>query len=155
MAPRPDWNRRGPTLPAWFRLQLRRIDRRLTLQFIPPSTEEPEGVPAEHFPHGVWYLCGRMPRTRWLIKRAVYALVDRDGKLIPPDQRLMQMLRMARRLRRRGRFADLERDAEAAVRRCARDRRLQCREGLMERMAGTLRKMNVRTYARPRVFVPG
>lgn len=154
MARRPDWNRMGPALPAWFRLRLKRIDSRLVPQFVPPVTVDPAGVPAGDFPHGVWYICARVPRSRrWLAKRAAYVLVDEDGQPAMPTMSLLKMLKEARNLRRRNRSDDLERMYQESIAALTRDRAQASRVQLTERIVGIMKRMGMTSYG-PRVFIP-
>lgn len=145
---RKDWNRKGPRLPLWFRQQLRRIDRRLVLQFIPGD------APGMPWKGGAWYICSRVPRSNLLAKRAVYMMVTADGSPIPPSPQLIRVLREARRLRRRGNLDALERKHEASMLELGRAREQQSRERLIQQISQTMRERNMRSYAQPRVFIP-
>lgn len=149
MRAREDWNRAGPALPLWFKLQLRRIDRRLKLQFVPGD------APGMPWPAGAWYICSRIPRTKWLAKRAVYMLVQQDGSPIPPSRDLIRVLRRARQDRRRGRLDALERQHEESMQRLVKERDEKSKRDLINRIAQTMRERNMRSYAQPRVFVAG
>lgn len=95
MDPRPDWNRAGPPIPAWFRWHLKRIDPQLYLQFIPPDTTDPQGVNAGMFPRGVWAICRFMKHSRMLLKRWTWHLADGKGNHSPPDGAVIAILEHA------------------------------------------------------------
>jgi hypothetical protein len=155
MQRRPDWNRKGYRLPAWFRLRLRRIDHRLCLQFFPPNTLDPEGVPAGTFPHGVWYICSRIRGSgRWLAKRAVFVLTDQAGRPAAPTHELVRLLKEARNLRRRGDLEALERRFEQYLVELERERVSASRTRLLSSIIDPMRKRGMRSFANPRVFVP-
>lgn len=95
MDPRPDWNRAGPPVPAWFRWQLKRIDPQLYLQFMPPDTQDSDGVNARMFPRGVWAICRLMKRSGMLLKRWTWHLADSKGNYSPPDGATVAILQYA------------------------------------------------------------
>lgn len=108
MPVRPDWNAMGPRLPLWFRQGLKRIDKRLVLQFVPPSNHAEGGCDPTQHPFGAWAICRRMRRTRWLCKRWVYNLTAPNGLPIPPTRDLLKMLKRATALWRRGQHDRME-----------------------------------------------
>lgn len=142
MKPRPDWNRMGPKLPNWFRVRLKRMDSMLCPQFIPPR--EPngtEGVTQEIFPHGVWAICRRLPRTGWLHKRWCWRLTDDHGNYRPPDWHTVKLLRWCIALHRRNQHHRIEEQFDAVAASVARDKSSKSREQMMESFADTLRRM--------------
>lgn len=155
MRRRPDWNRMGPRLPLWFRLRLKRVDPKLVLQYVPPKSKDAKGLPDARFPNGAWYICGRLRHNRhWISKRAVFVLTDQQGRLAAPSHELIRVLRMARNERRNQGVDTLEVRFEASVAAMAAEDRAQAREDLMERIVATMRRLNMSSYARPRVFFP-
>ncbi len=83
---RPDWNRRGPDIPLWFRRRLCRLDPGLVLQYVPPrSLRDPQGVPPSIYPHGVVNICRQLPRTKFLHPTIVWSLADVNGNYRVPD----------------------------------------------------------------------
>ena len=154
MRRRPDWNRLGPPLPAWFVRGLARVDRRLVLQYVPPSTVDPAGVPAGAFPDGVWYVCGLLRHSKtWITKRVVFRLTDDQMKPCKPTRTILKLLRHARRLRHRGHTDALERMFEAKSRQLANEQVEESREKLMESIVDTMRRLNM-TTRQTRVFLP-
>ena len=150
------WNRMGHKLPLWFRLAIRRIDRRLCLQFIPPKSKVGKnGVSDAQFPHGVWYICSKLKNNpRWLGKRAVYVLVDEDGKPTMPDRDLLKLLRFQKQARKTVGANVLE-DAftKAAVNLDKAESR-RSREALYSAVVQTMRRLNICSFAQPRVYMP-
>ena len=95
MMPRPDWNRIGPKIPKWFRAKLKKLDKYLYLQFMPPSYADPDGVDGNQFPYGVWTICRYLPNSRWLLKRWTWHLSDAQGFYSPPDGNTVAILKYA------------------------------------------------------------
>jgi len=155
MVRRPDWNKMGRRLPLWFRRRLRRIDPLLTLQFVPPDTKDPEGVPAVRFPEGVWYICARVPRARrWLAKRVIFPMALPGGQQILPSYELLRTLRTGRLDRKKRGINRLEKRFQEQMAEFTREKEKASREELLERIAGTMRRLNMSSYAQPRVFIP-
>jgi hypothetical protein len=103
---RPDWNtlgtRRFP-VPLWFRRRLRRLDPRLVLQYIPPWSEDREGVQDSIYPWGIWSLCRLIPRSRHVLHPVcVWDLADAHGLPVPPGESAWKLLRRAYGWRRQG-----------------------------------------------------
>jgi hypothetical protein len=98
MPRRPEWNSLGPPLPAWFRVRLKRIDRNLEMQFIPPDTKDEGGVNAVMFPSGIWTICRRLRQTGWLFKRWTFALTDANGQYKPPSMDTLHVIALAKRM---------------------------------------------------------
>jgi len=107
MSVEPGWNALGPPVPLWFRSALRRLDRTLQLQFIPPSTVHPKGMPSDKFPYGGWQICRRMKRSGWLHKLAVWSLMDRFGRYSPPGPDTIKILRLCKNLWNHNKFSVL------------------------------------------------
>ena len=154
MSPRPDWNSLGPYVPGWFRARLKRIDKRLVLQFMPPATQVPGGVNAALHPQGVWAICRRLPRSGLLYKRWIFSLSDEKGRYRGVTMDMIDMLRYSRNLWRRGQVGKLEEWFDrsiAALKQASRDKQRQ--QKLCE-IAATMRRWNM-TSGKPRVFWPG
>jgi len=152
---RHDWNRMGFPLPAWFRRRLKRIDPKLTLQYIPPSDADPRGCNRYEYPAGIWAICHRLRRTGFLHKRWTFALVDRSGNYRPPDGFLCKLLVYARNCWRRGEVTKLEEWFDKAIEATRREKRARSRESLLNGIADTMRRCGM--TSRPpgsRVFMP-
>lgn len=149
------WNKLGPPLPTWFRMGIKRIDKRLVLQFVPPRSESiPEGVDPILFPNGVWYICGRMRHSRnWISKRAVYTLTGPDGKPCMPSRNLLAVLRHAKKMRRQGRLDALEREYEKKTAAMAKASKEASKLRLYGELEEVMRKMSAQRL-RPSVLVP-
>ena len=105
----PAWNRLGPHVPLWFRRRLKELDPRLFLQFLPPrSARHPRGVTPGIYPRGVWDICRRLPRSRWLHPIAVWSLADSMGNYAAPGIDTLRMLKLAVKYRRQGLARRLE-----------------------------------------------
>lgn len=152
MLRRKDWNAMGPRLPLWFRLALKRIDRRLVLQFIPPRNKDNPG--GSNWPNGAWYICSRIKRTRWITRRAVFVLVDDNDEFLPPDRDMIRALRQAKRLRRRCQLDALEKEYEESMDALMREEATKSKEGLLRRVEASMRARNATAFATTRVFYP-
>jgi hypothetical protein len=153
MRRKPEWNRMGPKLPLWFTSALKTVDSRLVLQYIPPRTRHPGGVNAGAFPAGIWYICGTMKHNpSWITKRAVFALVDKQGRPVKPTRDLIRLLRAAKYERNREGADRIEEAFERSVARAAREKDHQSREKLMEDVAASMRQMNMRSSMKPKVL---
>lgn len=108
VSPRPDWNRLGPHVPSWFRRELRKIDPRLAMQFIPPMTVDPAGVSPHLFPGGMWAICRKMPHSGMLCKRWNMTLTNQYGFYQKPTRETVRVLRMSKLMHRMGRGHELE-----------------------------------------------
>lgn len=154
MKRRRDWNRGAPPLPLWFRLALKRIDHRLVLQFIPPRTaERPDGVPSK-WQDGAWYICASIPNSQWITRRAIFVLVDDNGRYLPPDRELIRVLRKARQARRRNQIDLLEKQYEESIDLLMKSREEKSRAELLDSIINTMRKRNMRSFGHQRVFIP-
>lgn len=152
MRRRPDWNHLGPPLPLWFKAAVKRVDRRLVLQFIPPRSIDPEGVPSAMFPLGVWYICGKIPRSPgWLTKRAIFALADEQGNPVHPTWDIIKLLREAKWDRRREGASRLEQEFEESIEALGRTKEKQERAKLTEIVVKNMRRMNMTSSCKPRV----
>jgi len=145
----------APTqLPLWFRLGVKRVDPRLVLQYIPPQSKDPRGCPDRFYPQGVWYVCGKLRRNGgWISKRAVFPLADPEGNPLRPTQSLLRLLRVARNERRRRGVNRIEQAVENAIDASARAREEKSREEAMEQVVDGMRRLNLTSYGRPRVFL--
>lgn len=153
MEPRPDWNSRGPRLPAWFRLALSRIDSRLVPQFIPPrGPGEQEGVDAMQFPRGVWVICRLMRGTGWLLKRWIWSLADVHGQYQEPGPDTIAVLRMARDLWRRNCVGDMERQMDDAIASVKSSEAQRSKERMQEYVSRLCRAHNI-VRGHSRVFM--
>lgn len=155
MEPRPDWNARGPRLPAWFRLRLARIDRSLVPQFIPARHNGGrEGVDPAQFPHGVWVICRLMRGTGWLLKRWIWSLSDPSGRYQEPGPDTIEMLRLARDLWRRECHGELERQMDDAIEAVKSESVRRSREHMKEYIQQLCRAHNI-TRGHSQVFMRG
>jgi hypothetical protein len=104
---RPDWNRMGPPVPLWFRKRVEKLG--FTLQFIPPrSIYHPRGVNPDMYPGGVWDICKRLRRSKFLHPRVVFSLADSGGNYVRPCMETWRILRYALYLQRMNRMEELE-----------------------------------------------
>lgn len=152
MPVRPEWNAQGPPVSGWFRGRLASIDRNLVLQFIPPMTQDADGVDPELYPYGVWAICYRMGRTKWLAKQWVYGLVDDAGNYCPPDGNLVKLLEMAMRISRYRRRHLLAEAFDRHMEAIQKDSADASRQQNLIHMAELMRKSGM-TSTKPRVFV--
>lgn len=106
--PRPDWNRLGLPIPGWFRREMRRVDPRLVLQFIPPRRLDPAGIDNPEFPDGTWVVCRKLRHTGLLHKR--WSL-----HFERPTREHIRMLRRARDNYKRFRHQEAEDAFDAAA----------------------------------------
>jgi len=127
MPERPEWNKLGPPVPLWFKLQLKRLDPTLHLQFLPPSNWVEPGL-CRHamnwleFPLGGWQICRKLKRVGWLHRLCVWSLMDRFGRYTPPDWETVVVLRYARNLWRNGLFTKLEDDLDETLTRIQKNK---------------------------------
>jgi len=155
MPRRTDWNLMGPPVPLWFRAQLRQIDPKLVLQFMPPSDVAEGGVNPSMFPRGVWRICRRMPRTGWLHGTPVFSLVAQQGQHMRPSAALVNQIRNARDMWRRDRLDDLTDEFDRSVASMRRAQEQQSKEAAMEQLAACMRRHNYTSYRGRRIRVPG
>lgn len=152
MRRRLDWNALGPPLPLWFKAAVKRVDKRLVLQFIPPRSIDPQGVPSGMFPWGVWYICGRIPRCPdWITKRAIFTLADDSGVPVPPTWDIIKVLREAKWDRRREGTSRLEEAFEESVEALGRAEDEKVRNEVMQIVIGNMRKLKSTKSAGARV----
>ena len=155
MRRQPLWNRMAPPLPLWFRLALKRVDSRLTLQYIPPKSKDRRGCPEQSYPEGVWCVCAKLRRNPdWVSKRAVFALADPQGRPLAPTRRLLRLLRVARNDRRQRGIDRLERATEGAIEAIGCRREAASKEILLERIENNLRTLQGSASGRPWIFLP-
>ena len=151
---RPEWNRMGPQLPLWFQRQIKRVDPRLCLQFVPPKSEEiPDGGPTK-WKNGAWHICSEIPRSRWLARRSVFVLVEQNGEIIEPDHELIPILLHARRLRRNCQIGALDELYEQQVDQLMHENDNRERNVMLEQIRQNMRKRNMVNRYTSRVFVP-
>ena len=145
MEPRPDWNRLGPRLPAWFRPRLKRLDPKLVMQFMPPASHvEPDGVDPLQYPNGVWVICRKLPGSSgWLFKRWTWNLADSFGRHQTPGTDTIDLLRMAKRSYRNGGGEILEDQFAASVDAMRRESISASKERLANRVAAICRIHNM------------
>jgi len=115
----PLWNKWGPPIPCWFRKKLETIDPNLVLQFVPPQCglTKFKGVPPGVYPCGVWDICYRVPKTRYLHSVAVWSLADMNGRPSFPGTDTIKLLQTAVRLHRSRQTHKLEREMSFAIQR--------------------------------------
>jgi len=90
MKPKPELNRLGPPISVKWLEGLKRISNRLVMQFFP------EGQVAGFGRRGFWGVYYMLPRSGYMYKHAVFALVDpATGKSIQPTMKLLFEIRMA------------------------------------------------------------
>lgn len=154
MAVNPGWNHLGPPIPLWFRSALRRLDSTLQLQFIPPSTVHPRGMPAEKYPYGGWQICRRMKKTGWLHKLAVWSLMDRFGRYSPPGPDTIRILRLCRNLWNHRKFTVLSDELDRVCSRMKKQREDASYEELMDNMGKFMSLQGNRQFSN-RVFHRG
>lgn len=146
MRPRPEWNRMGPKIPAWFTSRLARVDKRLVLQFIPPrSIYAKDGADPRLFPRGVWAICRRLRGTKWLFKRWTWSLTDLNGKPREPGPDTIAMIRLARDLHRRGRDTALEEQLDVAIAESSLTQHRESKDRLLKQVAERLSELGRRT----------
>lgn len=158
MPPRPEWNRRGPAIPAWWRRKLKRIDPSLRLQFMPPA--DPcaidEGVNRAMFPQGCWVICRRLRRSRMLLKQWVWCLTNPGEPIRPPGMSVLRLIAHARNLWRQRRMGELEDKLDRAAARVQQERTAEDRQYWVEQIVDTCRRFNItkQSMGVPRIFVP-
>lgn len=155
MPRRPDWNRIGPRLPVWFRPALRRIDKRLVLQYLPPDWLDSRGVNSREFPMGTWAICRRMGRTGRLWGRWFWNLTNPLGMYSPPTGETLCLLRIAARCWRRGGMAVLEREFDESVARMKAERGAAGKALIRKRVEAALSRIGQRVGSGVSVLNPG
>ena len=154
MDPRPDWNFLGPPLPRWFREGIKRIDSLLTLQFIPPAVvESGRGCDPDRFPKGVWVVCRRMRSSRLLHKTWVCGLVDAIGLPKPPTPQLLKVIRFAYNGMRNRHQDHLAEEFSRQVASLHSEKCVQSRQRKLAKIADSMRRRNIRSHIKPRVFM--
>ncbi len=155
MRPRPDWNRRGPKLPAWWRAGLKRIDPLLDMQFMPAASwRDPDGVDREKYPHGVWVVVRRLRWTRLLHKRWVWCLTDEHGNYRAPGKDSLRLLLYAFRAHRTGDSLKIERAFDRSLSQLKAAKSEESKARLSERVASAMRRMGMPNTAGGRIFNP-
>lgn len=152
MSPRPDWNRRGPKVPGWFRRGLRRIDPSLVLQYMPPALpwEPTKGVRQDMYPNGLWVVCRKLRRSRLLWKKWVTAFARK------PTQQNLKMIKYARNLWHNNRIDEMATALDRAIREMLQEKKKERRLQLCKDIAGTCRRLSIskRSLGRCAVLVP-
>jgi len=136
MQPRPDWNRCGPHVSTWFKRRLKRFDKSLVLQYIPPNTHPASDhncMNAEQYPQGGWQICRRM-KNGWLHKLAVFSLTDRYGRFCHPNPETFKILAYCRKQWRDQKFEQMQDMMENSMKAMKRAAMSQTREDLMQSM---------------------
>lgn len=154
MPVRPEWNSLGPAVPLWFRSALRKVDKTLCLQFIPPDNQVPKGMPAHKYPYGGWQICRIMKRTGWLHKLAVWSLMDRHGRFSPPGPDTIRIIRLCKNLWNHRQFTILSDELDLVCARMKKQRADDSFEDLMGNMDKFLRLQGNRQF-KNRVFHRG
>lgn len=157
MEPRRDWNAKGPRLPAWFRPGLRRIDPKLVLQFMVPSYVDRSGVDYQQYPLGLWIIARRMPHTGWLLisKNWTFGLYDQQtGHPKDPTHEDLNLIRMARDLRRRGETWRMEEEFDSSIRNIKRAKSQASRMAMIENMQRNMARYGMTQYGGRRIVVP-
>ena len=144
MAPNSEWNRMGPVVPRWFLAAIRRFDRNLTLQFMPPASDRiPNGVSPVLYPQGVWAICRRLNRSKMLLKKWTWHLADREGKFSPPGADTVAVLRRACSYYRRGVSEKMEEQLDSWMAQLHSEKHAKSRAGLSNRIYDTIKKNNL------------
>lgn len=155
MPVRKDWNAMGPNLPAWFRVALRRVDRKLALQYFPPATLASGGVNATMYPCGVWVVCRRMPRTGWLHSSWVLGLYDEiTGMIRLPTMKDINDIKRARNLWRRSQKDHLSEEFDRSCAKIMQARTEESRDHALVDFADCMRKHNFAQHKGSRIRVP-
>jgi hypothetical protein len=155
MDPRPDWNRMGPRLPAWWRAALKRIDPQLDMQFMPPvSPSVPDGVDVRKYPHGVWVVVRKLRFSRLLHKTWVWCLTDELGNYRPPGKDGLRLIAAAYRMFRTRSQDKLERVFDRSLAELKSARSSETKDRLYNRIAASMRKMAMPNSAGGRMFNP-
>lgn len=144
---RPDWNKLSPfPVPLWFVKSLRRISPSLVLQYTPPDTVHPLGVPAEMFPRGCLDVCRRVRGTRLLHPVAVWSLIDTDGKHSPPGPDTVALIRTTWRMYRAGQLPKLERELSESLQRMRSAQATKSKDRMREAMRDVQRVQGDRQW---------
>jgi hypothetical protein len=154
MPQRPDWNAIGPHLPLWFRRQLKKLDKRFVLQFIPPYPVLGSKLSRELFPRGCWVICRKLSRTGWLHNRWVMSLSDENGNPASPTPDSIAMLRVAKNLWRRSQADRLDQELDRSMRAVEAAKTEESRERMLSDLDRVLSKRNFMQHASSRVTVP-
>lgn len=154
--PKPEWNRQGPPVSLWFRKQLKKIDPRLTLQFLPVrSLRNPRGVPPNLFPGGVWDICIRLPKSGYLSPVAVWSLVDSEGNFAPPGADTVRLLKKAYAFKRNQQMHRLEVEMDRSILNMKKAKESASRDEMVNSMSSYIKvsMQNRRQWAN-RIQVP-
>lgn len=156
MPPHPEWNSIVPRPPTWFRVGIKRIDKQLILQYLPPNIrpEWKNGCNAQMFPYGVWVVMRQLRGSKLLHAKWVYGLYDEFGGYKEPDGKTLEMIRIAHRMwvRRGGDYLDKYMDA--AVEAAKRAETAAARDKSFDRIVQSMRRHNLRSSFKPRMTVP-
>ena len=154
--PRPDWNCLAPKMPAWFRRGLKRIDRRLTLQYFPPNGQaHPDGINARRFPFGVWVICRKLRNTRLLCKQWVWSLVNEWGVPQYPTYQTLRLIGMAHRYWMAGKESKLYQAMDQASYGMMNALHARQRASLVDVFVAAARRLGVRTMPNRVSFATG
>ena len=123
-----------PYVPLWFRRALPRLNPRLVLRYIPPSTTTQPGVNPNLYPQGVWDICWRS-RSGGLHPVAVWSLADLHGNYSPPGPDTIKLLRRAMDLHRQRRTQVLYDMRDRALAEAQNEKARNSKEGLRRAMA--------------------
>lgn len=154
MPQRPDWNAVGPHLPFWFKRQLKKLDKRFVLQFIPPYPVLGSKLTPALFPFGCWVICRKLSRTGWLHNRWVMSLSDEFGNPARPTPDSIAMLRLAKNLWRRSQADRLDDEFDRSMRAVEAAQSQESRDQMLADLERILRKRDFMQHASSRVTVP-
>ena len=145
MYPNKSWNRMGPRISQWFRKKLGQIDRRLTLQFLPPCTPgaSGEGIDNRFFPTGCWVVAIKLRRSGMLWKTWVCHLQEPKKLFRQPRSDILRLIRRARNLMRQNRHTAMFDHLDRSIARHKREEAGEQREILAKRIMGTCRKFGL------------
>ena len=118
MPERHDWNRLGYRIfpiPLWFQLRLQDLDPTLQMQYIPPTNIDIRGMSETQYPYGGWQVCRKLKRSGWLHKLAVYTLMDRYGRYVPPTPGMLKLIRYAKGLWNHREFGKMQKQMDDSI----------------------------------------
>lgn len=145
--PNAAWNRKGPPVPCWFRLALKRFDPRMKLQFLPSSNSgRPFGVSPTLCPRGLWVINRQWRHTKLLRPKAVLMMTDLHGDHQPPSGGTMKLLRYARGVARSRQQHKLDDMADRAMNAWNNTQSEQRKQELRQEIDDSLSKMGIRLY---------
>lgn len=145
MYPNKSWNRMGPRISRWFRKKLGTIDRRLTLQFLPPCRPgaKDEGIDNRFFPTGCWVVAIKLRRSGMLFKTWVCHLQEPQKPFRQPRNDILRLICRARNLMRQKQHMAMFDQLDRSIARVRREEAAEQREILAKRIMGTCRKFNL------------